>query len=179
MKKRIVNIAILALLAAGTCGWAVAQAVKEETPDRAVVPLSNPAKPAKIEVTVMRGSITVKGYQGKEIIVEARVREKALSNWGGFSTGYAMAPPAIATAPGQPTPAPAPAPAAKPGPIDQRVQKQVEAALAASNLAASMADQEALARRIAREYEKAPAPTASSSRTTRKPVTRKRRRSPA
>ena len=156
MKKRIVNIAILALLAAGTCGWAVAQTAKEETPDRAVVPLSNPAKPAKIEVTVMRGSITVKGYQGKEIIVEARVREKALAGFGGlYSTGaYAMAPPAIAIAPGQPTPAPAPAPAAKPGPIDERVQKQVEAALAASNLAASMADQEALARRIAREYDR-------------------------
>jgi hypothetical protein len=156
MKKRIVNIAILALLAAGTCGWAVAQAAKEETPDRAVVPLSDPTKPAKIEVTVMRGSITVKGYQGKEVIVEARVREKAVSNWGGpySSTGYAVVPPAIATAPVQPTPAPAPAPPAKPGPIDQRVQKEVQAALAASTLAASMADQEALARRIARDYEK-------------------------
>ncbi len=86
MKKRIANFAVLALLVAGTCGWAVAQA-KEETPDRAVVPLSNPAKPAKIEVTVMRGSITVKGYQGKEIIVEARVREKALAGVGGFAVG--------------------------------------------------------------------------------------------
>lgn len=149
MKKRIVNIAILALLAAGTCGWAVAQAAKEETPDRAVVPLSNPAKPAKIEVTVMRGSITVKGYQGKEVIVEARVREKALAGFGDlYSTGaYAVAPPAIATTPAPPTPAPAPL--AKPGQVDRRVQRDVQAALAAT-----MADQEALARRIAREYEK-------------------------
>ncbi|MGB8960193.1 MAG: DUF4097 family beta strand repeat-containing protein [Candidatus Aminicenantales bacterium] len=149
MKKRIVNIAILALLAAGTCGWAVAQAAKEETPDRAVVPLSNPAKPAKIEVTVMRGSITVKGYQGKEVIVEARVREKALAGFGDlYSTGaYAVAPPAIATTPAPPTPAPAPL--AKPGQIDRHVQRDVQTALAAT-----MADQEALARRIAREYEK-------------------------
>ena len=149
MKKRIVNIAILALLAAGTCGWAVAQAAKEETPDRAVVPLSNPAKPAKIEVTVMRGSITVKGYQGKEVIVEARVREKALAGFGGlYSTGaYAVAPPAIATAPAPPTPAPAPA--AKPGQVDRHVQQDVQAALAAT-----MADQEALARRITREYDR-------------------------
>jgi len=150
MKKRIVNIAILALLAAGTSGWAVAQAAKEETPDRAVVPLSNPAKPAKIEVTVMRGSITVKGYQGKEVIVEARVREKALAGFGGlYSKGpYAVAPPAIATLPTGPTPPPAPAPAAKPGQVDRRVQRDVQAALAAS-----MVDQEALARRIARSYE--------------------------
>ena len=147
MKKRIVNVAILALLVAGTCGWAIAQA-KVETPDRAVVPLSDPTKPAKIEVTVMRGSITVKGYQGKEVIVEARVREKALSNWGAFS-GYAVAPLAMATPPIGPTPPPAPAPAAKPGQVDRHVQREVEAALATT-----MADQEALARRIAREYEK-------------------------
>ncbi len=151
MKKRIVNIAILALLVAGTCGWVVGQAAKEETPDRAVVPLSNPTKPAKIEVTVMRGSITVKGYQGKEVIVEARVREKALAGFGDlYSTGaYAVAPLAMATPPTGPTPAPAPAPAAKPGQIDRHVQRDVQAALAAT-----MADQEALARRIAREYEK-------------------------
>jgi hypothetical protein len=142
MKKRITNVMVLALLVAGTCGWAVAQS-KEETPDRAVVPLSNPAKPAKIEVTVMRGSITVKGYQGKEIIVEARVREKALADAGGFySTGvpYAIAPP-----PGRPTPAPA----AKPGQINERAQREVEA-----QLAATLADQEALAKRIARNYDR-------------------------
>ncbi len=150
MKKRIVNIAILALLVAGTCGWAVAQ-TKEETPDRAVVPLSNPTKPAKIEVSVMRGSITVKGYQGKDVIVEARVREKALSEWGGFSTpgAFNAPPPALATLPGQPTPAPAPAPKARAGRVDEKVQKEVEA-----QLAATMADQEALARRITREYDR-------------------------
>jgi DUF4097 and DUF4098 domain-containing protein YvlB len=146
MKKRITPIMVLALLLAGTCGWAVAQ-VKEETPDRAVVPLSNPAKPAKIEVSVIRGSITIKGYDGKEIIVEARVREKALSNWGGlYSTGaYAVAPPAQAAPPGAPTPAPA----AKPGQINEKVQKQIEA-----QLAATLADQEALAKRIAGQYER-------------------------
>ncbi|MGZ5454127.1 MAG: DUF4097 family beta strand repeat-containing protein [Candidatus Aminicenantales bacterium] len=150
MKKRIVNIAILALLVAGTCGWAVAQ-TKEETPDRAVVPLSNPTKPAKIEVSVMRGSITVKGYQGKDVIVEARVREKALSEWGGFSTpgAFNVAPPALATLPAQPTPAPAPTPKARAGRVDEKVQKEIEA-----QLAATMADQEALARRITREYDR-------------------------
>ena len=73
MNKRIANIVILALLVAGTWGGVIAQ-TKEEPPDRAVVPLTDPSKPAKLEVSIMRGSITVKGYQGKEIIVEARVR---------------------------------------------------------------------------------------------------------
>ncbi len=150
MRKRIVPIAILALLAAGTSGWAVAQ-TKEETPDRAVVPLSNPAKPAKIEVSVIRGSITVKGYEGKEIIVEARVREKALSNWGGFySTGYAVAPPAAPAVATAPTPgAPTPAPAARPGQISEKAHKQLEA-----QMAATLADQAALAKRIASQYER-------------------------
>ena len=94
--KRIANIVVLALLAAGVSGWAIAQA-KEEPPDRAVVPLSNPAKPAKVEVSVIRGSVTVKAYEGKEIIVEARVREKALAGIGSLyalASGYAVAPPA-------------------------------------------------------------------------------------
>jgi Putative adhesin len=147
MKKRIANVMVLALFVAGTCGWAVAQS-KEETPDRAVVPLSNPAQPAKIEVTVMRGSITVKGYQGKEIIVEARVREKALAGGGGFySTGVPYAVAGM-TPPGQPTPAPAPA--AKPGRINERAQREVEA-----QLAATLANQEALAKRITGQYERA------------------------
>jgi len=146
MKKNIANVAILALLVAGTCGWAVAQS-KEETPDRAVVPLTNPAQPAKIEVSVMRGSITVKGYQGKEIIVEARVREKALSEFGltvpYLAAGYAVMPPAAPAPPAKPAPTP------KPGQLDERLQKEVE-----SKLAAALADQEALAKRIARDHDR-------------------------
>ena len=63
MNKRIANIVVLALLVAGTWGGVIAQ-TKEEPPDRAVVPLTDPSKPAKIEVSIMRGSITVKGYPG-------------------------------------------------------------------------------------------------------------------
>ena len=47
-------------------------------PDRAVVPLSDPAKPARVEVSLMRGGLIIKGYEGKEVIVEARIREKAV-----------------------------------------------------------------------------------------------------
>lgn len=87
MKKTIGHLLILALLVLAS-GLAFAQQTTraEKTPeperlsqpDRAVVPLSNPAKPAKVEVSLMRGSITVKGYDGKEVIVEARIREKSL-----------------------------------------------------------------------------------------------------
>ena len=46
--------------------------------DRAVVPLTDPAKPALIKADVLMGGIIVKGYDGKEVIVEAKVRERSL-----------------------------------------------------------------------------------------------------
>ena len=61
------------LLLAGALAFA-----QEQRVDRVVVPLSDPAKPARVEASVMRGSITVKGFEGKEVIVEAKVREKTL-----------------------------------------------------------------------------------------------------
>jgi len=152
MRKHIANIVVLALVAAGTCGWALAQA-KEEAPDRAVVPLSNPAQPAKIEVSVMRGSITVRAYQGKEIIVEARTREKALTGYALgnlYNTGaYAVVPPAPPATPGKPVPAPAPKAAGELDP-GERYQRETAAALAAT-----LADQERLARTIARDHDRA------------------------
>ena len=135
MKKRITNIMVLAVLVAGTCGWALAQA-KEEPPDRAVVPLSSPDKPAKIEVSVIRGSITVKAYQGKEIIVEARTREKALQD---LQFAF-LAPPAV---PGVPAPATAPVPPAKP---EQQTKYM---------LAEKLVEQEILAKRLTRQSDRA------------------------
>ena len=44
------------------------------TGDRVSVPLSDPARPAFIKAHLLNGGITVKGYDGKEVIVEARVR---------------------------------------------------------------------------------------------------------
>jgi Toastrack DUF4097 len=143
MNKRIANILVVAVLAVATCGAALAQA-KEEPPDRAVVPLSSPGKPAKVEVSVTRGSITVKAYEGKDIIVEARVREKALSNLGSYYSGRGpwavIAPPAP---PAIPAPATAPTPAVKP-------TKEME-----ETLARALADQEVLAKRITGQSERA------------------------
>src|SRR5688572_25199042 len=46
-------------------GYAAAQ-------DRVTVPLTDPAKPATIRVNLLSGSINVRGYQGKEVIVDAK-----------------------------------------------------------------------------------------------------------
>jgi len=145
MNKRIANIVVLALLVAGTWGGVIAQ-TKEEPPDRAVVPLTDPSKPAKIEVSIMRGSITIKGYQGREVVVEARVREKALSNYstGAYAEGpWAVPPPAT---PAIPAPATAPAaPVRTTGKLSESQQKEMEA-----RLAADLAYQEQLAKSIDR-----------------------------
>ena len=42
--------------------------------DRVTVPLSDPTRPAFVKAHLLNGGITVKGYEGKEVIVEARVR---------------------------------------------------------------------------------------------------------
>ena len=169
-KKMIVNIVALALLVAGTCGWASGQAAStgqaaktESAPDRAFVPLSNPAQPAKIEVTVMRGSITIRGYQGKEIIVEARTREKAL-NWGPYAElAYAPAVPKTPVPPSAGA-APAPEPAQRHGMSVKDIeeaQKQLEKArkdaqvMAQADLEAQLAQQADLARKIERDFARA------------------------
>jgi hypothetical protein len=74
MKKK--NLWILVSLAAV---GVLAVAAQEVQPDRVTVPLTDPAKPAVVEVSILRGSIQVVGYEGKEVIVEARPREKSLS----------------------------------------------------------------------------------------------------
>jgi DUF4097 and DUF4098 domain-containing protein YvlB len=51
---------------------------QEKPSDRATVPFSDPSKPGKIDVGVYNGGITIKGYNGKEVIVEAKVRERLI-----------------------------------------------------------------------------------------------------
>jgi len=52
----------------------MALAAAASTPDRVAVPLSDPTHPAFVKAHLLNGSISVKGYEGKEVIVEARVR---------------------------------------------------------------------------------------------------------
>lgn len=61
--------------------WAVgsADAAQQSQTDHAVVSFSNPAKPGRLEVDISEGSITVRGYDGKDVIIDARWRERVLS----------------------------------------------------------------------------------------------------
>jgi hypothetical protein len=75
MKKSLMFIApVVLLIAAGMTAPA-----QEGAAERAVVSFSNPAKPGTVEVDLREGSITVRGYEGKDVIVEARWREKLLT----------------------------------------------------------------------------------------------------
>ena len=52
--------------------------------DRIPVTLSDPSGPARVKVGLVNGGITVKAYEGKEVVVEARVRNRENSrNEGG------------------------------------------------------------------------------------------------
>jgi DUF4097 and DUF4098 domain-containing protein YvlB len=42
--------------------------------DKVNVPLDDPSRPAVVKASVLNGGITVKGYEGKEVVVEAKVR---------------------------------------------------------------------------------------------------------
>jgi DUF4097 and DUF4098 domain-containing protein YvlB len=46
----------------------------QEPPQRVNVPLSDPSRPAMVHASLMTGGITVTGYNGKEVIVEAHSR---------------------------------------------------------------------------------------------------------
>jgi hypothetical protein len=74
--KTVIRLAgILVLL------WAagLADNAQESQADHAVVSFSNPAKPGTVEVNISEGSITVRGYEGKDVIIDARWREKVLT----------------------------------------------------------------------------------------------------
>lgn len=52
---------------------------KDDVLDRINVKLTDPSKPAYVELGLVNGGITVTGYDGKEVIVEAKTRTRKLS----------------------------------------------------------------------------------------------------
>ncbi len=60
------------------CVWFSATTLlgQSASPDRVSVPLRDPSSPGTVKVSVVSGGIEVKGYDGKEVIVEARARSK-------------------------------------------------------------------------------------------------------
>jgi len=73
MNKKQLLFGIVVLMAASLV--AIAQ---DTQTDRVTVPLTNPGKPGTVKVDVLMGSIKVVGYEGKEVIVEAKPREKMI-----------------------------------------------------------------------------------------------------
>jgi hypothetical protein len=70
MKRYHISLSLIALLViAGVIVYA-----QQASADRATVPFSDPSKPGLVEASVHDGSITVKGYNGKEVIIEAKLR---------------------------------------------------------------------------------------------------------
>ena len=63
------------ILASAACAlWG-----QDASSDRVVVPFSDPGKPGLVKVHLINGGITVKGYEGKEVIVEAKSRGHVVS----------------------------------------------------------------------------------------------------
>lgn len=44
---------------------------QEDAADRLTIPLTDPSKPASLKASLVQGGITVKGYDGQEVIIEA------------------------------------------------------------------------------------------------------------
>jgi hypothetical protein len=57
------------------------------TSDRVVVPFSDPAKPGIVKAHLINGGILVKGYEGKEVIVEAKARGHVVGEEGEENEG--------------------------------------------------------------------------------------------
>ena len=65
-----INMKTLTILAALVLTLS-AFAFSQTNPDRITVPLDDPSRPAFLKVSLISGSITVKGYSGKDVIVDA------------------------------------------------------------------------------------------------------------
>ncbi|MFC2156737.1 DUF4097 family beta strand repeat-containing protein [Acidobacteriota bacterium] len=76
MKRKFEQICLYALviLIAGSFLYA------QEGVDKATVPLSKPGKPAVVEASTQNGAITVTGYNGNEVIVEATIVSKEVKD---------------------------------------------------------------------------------------------------
>jgi hypothetical protein len=56
-------------------GFAAAGFSQVAGADHVTVPFSDPSRPGMVKVHLLAGSISVKGYAGKEVVVDARARE--------------------------------------------------------------------------------------------------------
>jgi DUF4097 and DUF4098 domain-containing protein YvlB len=73
---RLMLVAIAAATLGPGAGNTRAQAQTQSGLDRIPVTLSDASRPAHVKVSMVNGGITVKAYEGKEVIVEARARNR-------------------------------------------------------------------------------------------------------
>jgi hypothetical protein len=83
MKLKSCNL-LLPFCVACAAAWLLATLTHAQDiqPDRASARLSNPSLTASVKATLKSGGITVKGYDGEEVIVEARFRNPKVSEAG-------------------------------------------------------------------------------------------------
>ena len=74
--KRIF-VALLVMGVAAAALWS-----QDAASDRVVVPFSDPGKPGLVKAHLINGGIVVKGYDGKEVIVEAKPRGHVIGEEG-------------------------------------------------------------------------------------------------
>ena len=65
-------IILISFLTAAGAAWP-----QDAQPDRVTVPFSDPSRPKSLRATLINGSITVKGYDGKDAIIEARADSRS------------------------------------------------------------------------------------------------------
>src|SRR5260370_11716773 len=80
---RLALAAIAAVILGPGTEQAFGQGQTQTGGDRIPVTLSDPSRPARIKVSLINGGITVKAYEGKEVVVEARARNRESSREGG------------------------------------------------------------------------------------------------
>ena len=64
--------------------WIAFAAIGIAQTDKVAVPLSDPSRPASVKANLLNGSITVSGYEGKDVVVQAKVRDERESSGGGM-----------------------------------------------------------------------------------------------
>jgi DUF4097 and DUF4098 domain-containing protein YvlB len=75
-----IPIAALSLAMIAAPAQMGAQAQSQGGVDRIPITLTDPSRPALVKASLIAGGITVKAYDGKEIIVEARARDRESGN---------------------------------------------------------------------------------------------------
>lgn len=74
MNKQMQIRVLIAALALFGAAWLAPQAPAQNSGDKIAVSLSDPSRPPYVKVSMVNGSINVKAYDGKQVIVEARNR---------------------------------------------------------------------------------------------------------